>query len=100
MNMRVNMRQHEKVRVSPTSARTHRFVPPMENLSIQEDSKHPSISSPEAEQLVTPWDVHGAVVDGVAKPIDYDKLIRQFGVNPITPELIQRFEKVTGKKAH
>lgn len=52
------------------------------------------------EQMVTPWDVKGAVVDGVAKAIDYDKLIKQFGVCPITDDLIERFEKVTGKKAH
>lgn len=63
----------------------------MENLSIQDSV---------AEQLVTPWDVQGAVVDGISKPIDYDKLIKQFGVQPITPELIERFERVTGHKAH
>lgn len=62
------------------------------------DGPHPQ--DQELEQSVTPWDVKGAIVDGVAKPIDYGKLIRQFGVSEITPELIERFEKVTGHKAH
>ena len=45
-------------------------------------------------QVVDPWTVES---DGA---IDYDKLIQQFGSTPISPELIERFEKVTGKKAH
>jgi hypothetical protein len=32
--------------------------------------------------------------------IDYDKLIKQFGTSPIGPELLQRFETVTGVKPH
>lgn len=45
-------------------------------------------------QVVDPWTVES---EGA---IDYDKLIKQFGSTPILPELIERFEKVTGKKAH
>ncbi len=41
---------------------------------------------------VTPWEVKGSV--------DYDKLIAQFGSRPISEELIDRFEKLTGKRAH
>src|SRR5689334_4450268 len=52
------------------------------------------------EQKVTPWDVNGAVVEGQVQAIDYQKLIKQFGVQPITPELIDRFERVTSRKAH
>lgn len=52
------------------------------------------------EQQVTPWDVQGAVVDGQVQAIDYQKLIRQFGVQPIDEALIRRFEAVTGKRAH
>lgn len=53
------------------------------------------------EQIVTPWDVEGAVDDqGVAQAIDYDKLLKQFGTRKITPETLERFEKVTGHKAH
>jgi len=46
------------------------------------------------EQIVTPWAVSSS------KGIDYDKLIVQFGSSAIGPELIERFEKLTGKKAH
>lgn len=34
------------------------------------------------------------------KGIDYDKLIVQFGCSKITPELLQRIEKVTNKPVH
>lgn len=41
---------------------------------------------------VTPWEVVGKV--------DYDKLIGQFGSKPISAELVARFERLTGKRAH
>eukprot|EP00924_Labyrinthula_sp_SR-Ha-C_P005432 maker-scaffold_1-augustus-gene-31.50-mRNA-1 protein AED:0.04 eAED:0.04 QI:0/0/0/1/1/1/2/0/608 len=47
-----------------------------------------------AEQKITPWEVEAA--DGV----DYNKLIEQFGSKKIDDKLIERFEKLTGKKAH
>jgi tryptophanyl-tRNA synthetase len=53
-----------------------------------------------AEQNVTPWEVEGEVVDGKIQAIDYDKLINQFGTRHITPELLERFEKVTGHRPH
>jgi tryptophanyl-tRNA synthetase len=40
------------------------------------------------EMVVTPWEVSGK--------IDYDKLIREFGTQPITPELLERVQKHTG----
>lgn len=52
------------------------------------------------EQVITPWDVQGEVKDGTSVGINYNKLIVQFGCQPLTAELIQRFEKLTGKKAH
>lgn len=52
------------------------------------------------EQKVTPWDVEGEVVDGVSKAIDYEKLMKQFGCQPLTNEMIERLERLTGKKAH
>jgi tryptophanyl-tRNA synthetase len=58
------------------------------------------INDDSMDQQVTPWDVQGAVVAGQVQAIDYDKLIKQFGVQPITPELIERFEKVTKHRAH
>ena len=51
-------------------------------------------------QNVTPWEVEGAVVDGVQQAIDYNKLIDQFGTTPIDAALLERFEKLTGRKPH
>lgn len=54
-----------------------------------------------AEQHVDPWNVHGAVAeDGSVQAIDYKKLVDQFGSKLITRELLERFERVTGKKPH
>ncbi|MGI0004691.1 MAG: tryptophan--tRNA ligase [Candidatus Nitrosotenuis sp.] len=39
--------------------------------------------------IVTPWHVEGE--------IDYDKLIKQFGTEKITPALLKRIERVTGE---
>lgn len=36
----------------------------------------------------------------VAGKIDYDKLIERFGSEKITTELVDRIERITGKKAH
>mmetsp|Transcript_6100 Transcript_6100/g.7354 ORF Transcript_6100/g.7354 Transcript_6100/m.7354 type:complete len:137 (+) Transcript_6100:346-756(+) len=52
------------------------------------------IEGQENEQVVTPWDVEAE--DGV----DYGKLIREFGSQAIDQDLIDRIERVTGKKAH
>ncbi|KAJ3105314.1 tryptophan--tRNA ligase [Phlyctochytrium planicorne] len=52
------------------------------------------------EQIVTPFDVQGAEVDGVAVGIDYDRLIEQFGTRRIDDALLQRFERLTGEKPH
>lgn len=46
------------------------------------------------EQVVDPWTVES---EGA---IDYDKLIQQFGSQPLTPEIVARFERITGKKPH
>lgn len=46
--------------------------------------------------MVTPWEVEADADEG----IDYEKLIVRFGSSRIAPELIQRMEKLTGKKAH
>ena len=40
------------------------------------------------EMVVTPWEVKGRV--------DYERLIREFGTQPITDELLQRISKHTG----
>lgn len=43
-------------------------------------------------QVVTPWDVKGN--------IDYDKLIREFGVQKLDKALIERIEKKAGESHH
>ncbi|XP_060805285.1 tryptophan--tRNA ligase, cytoplasmic [Amyelois transitella] len=48
------------------------------------------------DDVVNPWTVTGKSETG----IDYDKLIKRFGSQKIDDELIARFEKVTGHKAH
>ncbi|XP_055379940.1 tryptophan--tRNA ligase, cytoplasmic [Condylostylus longicornis] len=48
------------------------------------------------DDFVDPWNVTSQNDTGV----DYDKLIKRFGSSKIDNELIERFEKITGKKAH
>jgi tryptophanyl-tRNA synthetase len=52
------------------------------------------------EQVVTPWDVQGAEVDGKLVAIDYNKLIDSFGTRPIDEALLKRLEALTGVKPH
>lgn len=47
-------------------------------------------------QIVTPWDIQAEDEKG----IDYDKLIREFGSQALSQELIDRMERLTGHKAH
>ena len=52
------------------------------------------MSAPNAEEnnnemVVTPWEVKGKV--------DYERLIHEFGTQPLTPELLKRVEKHTDK---
>lgn len=75
----------------------------LDNLTLATETAAPGaaeVAAASAEQSVTPWDVEGAVVDGVAQAIDYNKLIQQFGTKPIDEETLQRLEKLTGRKPH
>lgn len=64
-------------------------------------SAHPDATKgSNQEQKVDPWDVKGAIVDGVQLSIDYSKLIQQFGTRPIDKPLLERFEKLTNRKPH
>eukprot|EP00117_Sycon_ciliatum_P019652 scpid18429/ scgid17748/ Tryptophan--tRNA ligase, cytoplasmic; Tryptophanyl-tRNA synthetase; T1-TrpRS; T2-TrpRS len=57
----------------------------------------PAAPAAEAEeQVVNPWEVK----TGSNQGIDYDKLIRQFGSSKVSPELLERFERLTGKPPH
>lgn len=73
-------------------------TPAIDNLKISaEESTKAPVS---VEQTITPWEVEGAIVDGKAQEIDYDRLIEQFGTKKIDAKILERFEKVTGYKPH
>ncbi|KAJ2618022.1 tryptophan--tRNA ligase [Coemansia sp. RSA 1804] len=73
----------------------------MQGLSVADPAGNASDEQQaKTEQVVTPWDVAGAVVDGVQMNIDYDAIKRSFGVHHIDEALLERFEKVTGHKPH
>ena len=60
-----------------------------------------SLVSKAVAQLVTPFDVSGGTDEsGKELAIDYEKLTRDFGATPISPALLERFEKVTSQKPH
>lgn len=61
------------------------------NSPKSESNKSNSI---EFEQIVTPWKVE------TDKEIDYENLIKKFGTEKISDELLMKFERVTGKKIH
>ena len=46
------------------------------------------------EQIVDPWTVESD------ESIDYEKLIQQFGSQRLSMDLVERMERLTGKKAH
>ena len=57
--------------------------------------------APTAKQTVDPWNVSGEIgADGIAKAIDYTKLVEEFGTKKILEEDLKRFEEVTGHKPH
>ena len=72
--------------------------PALTALSLAERSQEGIKSN---EQIITPFDVSGGV-DEQGRPvaIDYDKLIDRFGSQRIDEALLERFERVTGHKAH
>src|ERR1700761_5673739 len=52
-------------------------------------------------QQIDPYNVAGEIDEtGAVKAIDYDRLIQEFGVQPLTEAHLQRFQAVTGKPAH
>jgi tryptophanyl-tRNA synthetase len=77
--------------------------PALTGLSLAEAAPEnpPSLASKAIAQLITPFDVSGGKDEsGKELAIDYEKLTRDFGATPISPALLDRFEKVTGKKPH
>ncbi|KAI7901097.1 uncharacterized protein BX663DRAFT_514900 [Cokeromyces recurvatus] len=74
----------------------------VQNLKLEGEAvKVAPVDAPKvAAQNVTPWEVEGAIVDGVQQAIDYNKLIEQFGTRHIDDALLERFEKLTGRRPH
>ena len=71
--------------------------PALTTLSLAEQAPAPKA----VEQKITPFEVSGGVDEsGKLLPVNYDKLIKEFGATPISKELLERFEKVTGRKPH
>lgn len=66
----------------------------------QQQQQQKAEANAAAAQKVTPWEVEGAVVDGEAQGIDYEKLIEQFGTRAISTETLDRFKQVTGQEPH
>lgn len=86
------MKSHQNYSAGLTMSQADQTAKQVAQLSTDDSKK---------EQVITPWDVNGAVNDqGVAQAIDYDKLIKQFGTKNVSDELLQRFENVTGHKPH
>ncbi|KAI9806751.1 MAG: tryptophan--tRNA ligase [Sarcosagium campestre] len=70
------------------------------DLDINDPTSNKDGAQAKVAQDVNPWSVSGEIVDGVAQAIDYQKLVEQFGTRLISPELLARFERVTGHKPH
>lgn len=51
-------------------------------------------------QRIDPWQVQGEIVGGKLQAINYNNLIEQFGTKAIDQALLDRFEKLTGRKPH
>ncbi|EJU05836.1 tryptophanyl-tRNA synthetase [Dacryopinax primogenitus] len=80
-----------------TSVSASGAVPPPQPIPVPSDAPH----VPAHEQVVTPWDVQGGVTeDGKQQAINYDKLIDQFGTRRVDQAILDRFEKLTGRKPH
>lgn len=72
------------------------LVNSVNSLDLKENSISNHNHNGESDDQVDPWNVVSQSDTGV----DYDKLIKRFGSSKIDEELLDRFEKVTGKPVH
>lgn len=85
-----------------TSEQPQHPIPALSKMSLDNQPKSSSKAediptvTPGAVQIVNPWEVTAADENG----IDYDKLIETFGTRKISQELLDRFERLTGRKPH
>jgi hypothetical protein len=66
-----------------------------ETLSTAEQGPDGRKEEGEEEQIVNPWEVSAK-----GGKIDYDKLVDKFGCQRLDQSLIDRFERITGRRAH
>jgi len=93
--------QHSRARTVLVARQAQAASPRMAESSASAPTAADVTDGAAQAQEITPWDVSGGVDDdGNAIGIDYDKLRRDWGAQNITPELIEKFERVTGCKAH
>lgn len=52
------------------------------------------------EQKITPWTVKVDNIDGAKQKINYEKIIQQFGCQPLNEEILAQLEKVSKIKMH
>ncbi|KAF3144144.1 hypothetical protein TWF703_009439 [Orbilia oligospora] len=86
--------------IQPLSLTPHPPIATSSEPTVPPTDPTTTAQSTNADQNIDPWNVQGAVVDGKVQAIDYDKLIQQFGTRKISPELLAKFERVTGHKPH
>jgi len=67
-----------------------------ETLEAMDLTTKPTEQAADEEDFVDPWNV----MSSSEKGIDYEKLTKKFGSSTVDNVLIERFEKVTGRKAH
>ena len=78
----------------PTPAVPEGSIPDRAKPAVQEEEKESEPAAAE-QQLVTPY-----LVRAGAGGVDYGKLVRDFGAEYITPALVARVERITGRPAH
>ena len=85
---------------APSSGKKVEIMEPIKMKSLEDEpevqakAESDDVVAEKKEQIVDPWTVES---EGA---IDYDKLISQFGSQKLEPELIERMERLTGKKVH
>lgn len=94
-------RQYKVTHIHPTSHKNnskHNF-----KMAEPEPSTVAALAAdaPTTKQKVDPYNVSGEIgEDGIAKAIDYSKLVEEFGTQQILEADLTRFENVTGRKPH
>jgi len=85
MGTRVTSSKEPRSRAAQSSPSniTEDVAPVVEEAPLTEEKK---------EMKVDPWTCEGE--------IDYDKLLEQWGCDPVTPEQLERWERLTGSKPH